>query len=202
MTVEVMLESEVTDGERAAVAEVFASAGIEADVKGACIRHSAGLLPWIIEIAVTVSAARFIWAAVAGAGDEAGRDAWKGLKRLITDLYEVRRNSQAPRGWVSLRGSGSEVEIQLPPDLPDEAYRRLFEIENPTAPLSGTLRWDSDLHDWIDVFTGQYDCFYPGCVAPATQSRVLRPAPGTVLSRLLCDVHAAASDAGDLAAWE
>ena len=41
MTVEVILESEVTDVERAAVAEVFESAGIEADVRGAYIRRSA-----------------------------------------------------------------------------------------------------------------------------------------------------------------
>jgi hypothetical protein len=35
MTVEVILESEVTDAERAAVAGVFESAGIQADVQGA-----------------------------------------------------------------------------------------------------------------------------------------------------------------------
>src|SRR5690349_337610 len=88
MTIEVVLESEVTDLERAAVAEVFETAGIQADVQSAYVRRSADLLPWIIEIIVTGVGARFMWAAAAGAGDEAGRDAWKGLKKLITGLYE------------------------------------------------------------------------------------------------------------------
>ena len=69
-----------------------------------------------------------MWAALAGAGDEAGRDGWKGLKRLITGLYEARRASRAPQGGVTLKDSEPRVEIQLPPDLPDEAYRRLWEM--------------------------------------------------------------------------
>jgi len=151
---------------------------------------------------VAAAAGRFMWAAAAGAGDEAGRDGWKGLKRLITGLYEARRASRAPQGGVTLRDSGSKVEIQLPPDLPDAAYRRLWEIENPAAPLSGILRWDNALQEWTGVFTGQYGCFYPGCEALATQSRVCHPGPAVMLSRLLCDEHAAASDAGDPAVWE
>jgi len=199
MTVEVILESEVADVEREAVTEVFESAGIQAEVRGAYVRRSADLLPWIIEITV---AGRFVWAAIGGAGDEAGRDGWKALKRLITRLYEARRASRAPQGGVSLRDSSSSLVIQLPPDLPDAAYRRLCEIENPTAPLSGILRWDNDLQEWTDVFTGMYRCFYPGCTALATQHRAHHPGPTVVLSRLLCDMHAAASDAGDPAVWE
>jgi len=77
MTVEVSLEAEASAADQAAVAAVFESADIRADVQSTYIRRSADLLPWLIVIAVTV---RFLWAAVGGAGDEAGRDAWKGLK--------------------------------------------------------------------------------------------------------------------------
>jgi hypothetical protein len=52
------------------------------------------------------------------------------------------------------------------------------------------------------VFTGQYRCFYPGCVDLATQNRARHAGPNAVQSRLLCDQHAAASDAGDPAVWE
>ena len=115
MTVEVILESEVTDAERAAVAAAFESAGVQADVQGACIRHSADLLPWLIEIIVTGVGARFMWAAAAGAGDEAGRDVWKALKKLITGLYEARQASWAPQGRVSLRDSDSKMRSSFPP---------------------------------------------------------------------------------------
>ena len=104
MTVEVSLEAEASAADRAAVAGVFESVGIRADVQATYIRRSADLLPWLIVIAVAV---RFLWAAVGGAGDEAGRDAWKGLKWLVAGLYEARRSSQSPQGGVSIRGLGN-----------------------------------------------------------------------------------------------
>ena len=93
------------------------------------------------------------------------------------------------------------MTVQLPPDLPDEAYRLLFEIEEPRAPLSGILRWDSQAGEWADALAGRLTCDYPACPAWATQSRVHRPAPNVVLMRSLCDEHAAVTDAGDLAAF-
>ena len=50
VTVEVLFESEATDAERRAVADVFAAAGIDAVVKGAYLRRSADLLPGLLEI--------------------------------------------------------------------------------------------------------------------------------------------------------
>jgi hypothetical protein len=64
MTIEVMLESEITDAERAAVAEVFESAGIKVDVQAAYIRRGVGLFPWIIDITVVAAGGRFMWAAL------------------------------------------------------------------------------------------------------------------------------------------
>jgi len=197
--VEVSLEAEASAADREAVARVFESADIRADVRADYIRRSADLLPWLIVIGVTV---RFLWAAVGGAGDEAGRDAWRGLKSLVTGLYEARRSSESPQGGVSIRDSETGVEIQFPPGLPDLAYIRIVQIESPSAPLSGILRWDENAQDWTDVFAGEYRCFYPGCSADATQSRVCNPAPGALESRLLCDEHAAAADAGDPEVWK
>jgi hypothetical protein len=195
-TVEVSLEAGAADAECFAVAEVFESAGIWAMVRGDVIRHSAGLLPWLIDITAAWTIAKFL----AGFADEAGRDGWKGLKKLITGLYTARQASPAPRGGVTLREEGG-IQILLPPDLPDQAYRRLYEIEDLSAPLSGFLRWDSEAQDWTDVFTREYRCMYPRCSAWATQNRVHNPAPRVVLNRLLCDRHAAATDAGDMTAW-
>jgi hypothetical protein len=199
VTVEVSLEAEASAADREAVVRVFESADIQADVRADYIRRSADLLPWLIVIGVV--AARFLWTALGGAGDEAGRDAWRGLKSLVTGLYEARRSSESPQGGVSIRDSETSVEIQLPPGLPDQAYIRIIQIEFPNAPLSGILRWDDNAQDWTDVFAGQYRCFYPGCSADATQSRVRNPAPGAMESRLLCDLHAAAADIGDPKVW-
>jgi len=45
MTIEVMLESEVTDAERAAVTEVFKLAGIQVDIQAAYIRRGWAFFP-------------------------------------------------------------------------------------------------------------------------------------------------------------
>jgi hypothetical protein len=168
---------------------------------GRFIRRSTSVLPWIIEIVVGGAIGKFLWAAAAGAGDEAGRDGWKALKRLIIQLYEARKASRAPQGGVTIRDKETGTLIQLPPDLPNEAYQRLYEIETFSAPLSGLLRWDAEAEAWRDMFVGEYRCMYPGCLSDATQSRVNRPSPKVMLSRLLCDDHAAAVDDGDMTPW-
>ena len=122
-------------------------------------------------------------------------DKW--LRDNVAKLFDLKAPTESQQRLLHM------VSLRLTlADLPDAAYRRLCEIENPTAPLSGILKWDNDIRDWTDGFAGQYRCFYPGCTAPATQNRVHNPGPAVMLSRLLCDVHAAASDAGDPAVWE
>jgi len=202
MRIEVSLEEEASAADQAAVARVFESAGIEADVQADYMRRSIGvLLPWLVLILVTAGA-RFLWAALGGAGDEAGRDTWKGLKGLITGLYDARSSSQAPEGMVTIIiDEGKRVEIQFPQGLPDQAYIRIVQIAAPSAPLSGILKWDEESGAWKDVFAGQYHCKYPGCSAYATQNRVRSPRPDVMESRLFCDQHAAAADAGDPQAW-
>jgi len=201
LTVEVSLESGCDEAECLAVAEVFEDAGVRAAVRGNLIRRSADLLPWIIDITVAGLVWKFLSAAVAGAGDDAGRDGWKWLRGVLTGLYEARRASRAPQGGVILRGEEEGVQIQLPPDLPDQAYRRLYEIENLEAPLCGVLVWNEEEQDWTDALQGKMRCAYPGCKAWATQSRVHRPTPTVTLSHPFCDSHAEAIDAGDLTAW-
>jgi hypothetical protein len=66
MTIEVMLESEITDAEHAAVAEVFESAGTKVDMQAAYIRRGVGLFPWIVEITAIAAGGKFMWAALGG----------------------------------------------------------------------------------------------------------------------------------------
>ena len=177
--VQVSLESECPVREQAAVARVFEGAGINADVQASTIRRSA--------------------AAAFGAGP--GSDAWQGLKRLVQSIYKAREDSNARQGGITLRDSDTNVEIPLPPDLADEAYRRLYALAEPKAPLSGILVWNAGKQEWIDVFEGKLRCDYPDCTKPATQVRLSQPSPGTMSRRTFCDRHAAASDTGDLQAW-
>jgi hypothetical protein len=128
---DVMLETECTDADIAAVSEVFESAGIPVGVSAVYARRSAGLLPWVIIIGGGMLPWVFLKAALQGAGDEAGRDGWRALMRLVTALYEARKDSRASEGTVTIEPS--EVrEILLPRDLPEEAYRQLWKSQNHT----------------------------------------------------------------------
>jgi hypothetical protein len=48
---------------------------------------------------------------------------------------------------ITLGDRGREFRVALPPDLPDDAYQRLFHIDLSFAP-SGVLTWDHQLRDW------------------------------------------------------
>jgi hypothetical protein len=197
--VQVLLESGCPEEERAAVATVFEEAGIPAEVHGAILRRSAGLAPWLVDIEVGV---KFLVAAAAtGFGLASGTDGWQGLKRVVQSLYKAREGSGAPEGGVTLRDPEASVEITLPRDLADEAYRRLNVLEDPHAPLSGTLVWNSEKQEWTDALEGKLRCEYPGCPASASQARLHRPVPGVILRRTFCDRHAAAADLDDPQAW-
>ena len=200
--VSVMLESECSEADLAAVAEIFAEKGIPADVSAAYSRRSASDLPWLIVIGISFwISGTFVKAALEAAGDEAGRQGWRALKHLVQALYEARKGTRAPTGRVSIRITEPPVEIPLPPSLPDDAYRELWEIEKPSAPISGIIMWDNETQSWIDAQARRIRCDYPHCHELATQERVGQTSEGQVMQRSFCDEHAAASDAGDLGAW-
>ncbi len=176
---DVVLESECTAADIAAVGAVFEAAGIRADVRGGYIRESAADLTWLVIIFVGAWASgTFVKAALQGAGDEAGRDAWRALMRLIKAIYEARESSQSSQGSVSIRIAGPPVEIPLPPELPEVAYQRLFEIEDPRARLSGILMWDNEAQAWVDALAGKLRCDYPRCSERATRPSTRSARPG------------------------
>lgn len=194
---QVIVESESSEAERAAVADVFEVVGIPADVQGAYIRESAGdVLPWLIQIETAVKDLSGLVAT--GAAGAVGADGWTGVNDLVRHLYEARKGNG---GGVTLRDPETRTEIALPPDLPDEAYQRLAEIENPRAQQSGQLRWDSGRREWIDPLAGLYRCRYQDCAEPATEGHVRQISPSAMERREFCAPHAAAADLGDDRAW-
>jgi hypothetical protein len=200
---DVMIEKESTDADLAVVTRVFDAAGIPVKVHASVIRLSAGDLPWIVGIGIPVAAAwTFLKATLEGAGDEAGRDGWRALMGLVKGIYDNRNAvSGAPGGEVTITTPNPQVEIVLSPDLPELAYRRLWEIEEPRAPMSGILRWDPERRTWIDPLAGLLRCRYVRCPEPAIEGRVRQLSPTAIERREFCSVHAAAADLGDDQAW-
>jgi hypothetical protein len=183
----------------AAIVQAFENAAIAAEIAPVSIRRSVEVAPWLIDIETSL---KFLMVAAAtGFGAAAGTDGWQGIKKLVSSLYKAREKSKISQGSVTLRDADTNVEIRLPPDLADEAYRRLYVLQNPRAQLSGILVWNNEAGEWSDAFSGKLRCEYPSCLKPATQVRINRPQPGAVKRRTFCDRHAAAADTLDPHAW-
>lgn len=202
--VDVALEWGCTDADLEAVAEVFDEVGIRADVHGSIIKLSIADHPWdlVIMVPIALGGWTFLKAALQSAGEEAGRDGWHALMHFVRRLYEKRNaSSSAPEGTVTLDAAYPPAQVRLPADLPDVAYRRLYELTELRAPLSGVLLWDRDAELWRDPLAGRRACQYPGCPKQAVEQRALRKDGSVHDRRFFCEVHTDAADMGDKEAW-
>ncbi len=199
--IRVILESECSKADQAAVADVFKAAGIPAEVEATYARRSAEVLPWLIQIEAHLRQliSYLLAGAAGGATGAAGADGWAALKSLARRLRGARPTSE---GNITIKEVESETEIVLPPELPDEAYQRLLELEDIRAPQSGILRWDREQRAWVDSLAGRLRCRYPACAEPATQGRLRQHSPTSMERREFCEAHAAAADLGDEQAWD
>lgn len=104
---------EVSLGEGASAAEVEAiqhlleGAGLPAQVRANYARRSLGPLPWAMFIEVGLGALALAF--LQGLGSEAGRDAWRGLKHFVVQVFELRRRSDRPDGSIRLDDNGRTV---------------------------------------------------------------------------------------------
>jgi hypothetical protein len=144
----VSLEAEATETEIAAVKEAFAGSGIEAEVSASFLGLSADLVPWHLTVGLIVYPLGAFITAVAAA---AGEDAWRSLKRLVSNLYEARRGKGKSDGVIHLEAPG--IRVELDDDLPDEAYQALARGD-----LSdGLYAWDRERGEWRNYGPGA-DC--------------------------------------------
>lgn len=142
--IDVMLEMEAPPDDVDAVKRVFQKEGIGCTFNGKFIRLSAGELPWVIFLCAPLGV--FFTAFLKSAGQEAGRDAYLALRRLVSRLYAARRKND---GSIAIIGSENYTQIDLREDLPEEAYRQLAEM-GPHELDGGNWIWDFKQNHWID----------------------------------------------------
>lgn len=123
------------------LAAAFAAAGISADVRATYARNGFMGLPW--EAVILAPLGAFFTAFSA----EAGQDAWKLLKGVVTQTHDLRRSAGAEKGIVYLNDSESHTSVLLPEGLPAEAWQQLLRIAL-DGESSCTLTWDADRGFW------------------------------------------------------
>lgn len=143
----VQLDKEAGADELKAVEAAFRRYGFDAEVEATWHRRpQTGNGPsWVIAAALGATFAQFF----GGFFSAAGADAWMKLRDWVSDLYAARQQSiHGPEGGLQLTDAdGTEIVVWR---LPDEAFRRLLEIDW-SEHLGGLLWWDEERREWTDA---------------------------------------------------
>jgi hypothetical protein len=142
---DVSIEATASEEELAAVRRAFEDAGLGAEVGAGLEFKSAGpetIVSVLVIGPLTVFLARFV--------QLAADDAYKTLKAFVQRVC-ARRERHATALWLQDE-TGRRVDIAFGPELPDDAYRAIFELDLQDIPLNATIRYEDEARDWMLVF--------------------------------------------------
>jgi hypothetical protein len=142
---EILLDSSATPEEVGVVREAFTDAGLTAKVRPSYERRGTGDLPWVVMVSVPLTAFLTAFAA------EAGKDAYKGLKRLVRTIWDKRTKTSGPSGSFTIIDIKSGIWVLLDPDIPDDAYSALSELDLDSLQGSGVLKYDKNQEGWVQL---------------------------------------------------
>jgi hypothetical protein len=124
-----------------AMAAELRAAGLEFDRIEAGEQRLTGVEELLFVVIVVPSLRGFF----TGFAEEAGKDAYKALKRLVSRVSgKGRRRSD---GVVVLQDQQTNARADLTPQLDDAAYSALFELDFGSL-QEGTLVWDPAAGQW------------------------------------------------------
>ena len=131
-----------SEDELAALAAELRGAGLEFEDPEAEPQRFTGVEETLFVVVVVVPTLKGFFM---GLGQEAGRDAYKGLKRLVSRLRSIARREHD--GVVVVQDQQSRARADLTPELDDAAYRALFELDF-DALKDGRLTWNAAAQRW------------------------------------------------------
>ena len=143
MNIDILLDSDASASEVAAVKVVAREEDIHGSVQATWSSRGLEESPWVICLLAPVGV--FFYAFFSTVGKEAGSDAYQGIRRLTSRLFAARRNSN---GCVELWDDDTGTHIILTADLPEEAYSQLAQKDLRQL-KGGYWTWDSDLKEWM-----------------------------------------------------
>jgi hypothetical protein len=144
MVNEVYLDDTATPEEIAAVRDVFERYGIDAPVEANYMRKSAGVLPWLVHVAIDT--------AVGDVLKHLARYAASGVKDWAKEIWRARQASTADRGSITLQDTEGTVVV-IPSGLEDDAFDALAHLDWDDA-RGHYLTWDHVERKWRDRIRG------------------------------------------------
>jgi len=140
---EVLMDESASTEDVLAVEEAFRDAGLAVVVRPAIGRKGVGDFPWIVMFTVPLTAFLTAFAA------EAGKEAYAGLKNLVRSIWSARTRRTGPPGSCIIVDERTGVWIHLKPDIPNEAYQALAEIDLESMEPPAVLVYDDNTRRWI-----------------------------------------------------
>ena len=137
--VEWVVDASASADEVAAVSQIAHEEGLPGRVNPTLSYKSVGDVPWWVILLVFANFTFF-----KGFLNEAGRDSYQGLRRLISRLFNARRDAQ---GTVRIKVAKQITTIQFTADLPEQAFTMLAKIDLDTLE-NDFLYWDADQGRW------------------------------------------------------
>ena len=152
LRVEVSLDTDASDEEIAAVRNVLAEVGLEADISNNYETKALDLTPWIVHIGL-VGGGVYLAAFLKRLGELNAESANEAFKRLPRRLAAARAKSNRPQGTPTLWSERPEdLGVVLQADLPEKAMEQLLDGDFPGEAESGQLRFDFSEERWRDAW--------------------------------------------------
>lgn len=143
--VEIIVDPQVTKEQEVLVTDALAALGFSSRTRVLAPRRGPEQLQWLVLASLPLHAF------LSGIGSKIAEDGYRGLQSAIRRTLR-RPEVPAPRPLV-LQDSASGLQIVLDPDLPEDGYQQLIDLDlsrfrfGPVRYDRGERRWRSDLDE-------------------------------------------------------
>lgn len=144
---DVYVDRGVTGESRHELVMALAAAGVDARLRVQPTRRGVEQLHWVVLVAVPLQAF------LTSVGEKAATDAWAGVKKALRRI--AGRPEPGGTRPLVLQDPESGLQIVLPPDLSDEGYRLLTELDVSRF-RRGPIRYDTNAGRWISDLDQAY----------------------------------------------
>lgn len=139
---DVLIERTASDAVLEETRRAFDEAGLRANVRAA-LEFKSVEAETIVALLVMGPLTAFL-SAFAG---KAGADAYVALKRFVVRV-SAREGGRRAALWIQDR-SGKRIDLVIPDDLDDDAYRALFQFDLETLPQRVDIRYEHERGCWM-----------------------------------------------------
>jgi hypothetical protein len=119
----VLLDAGVPPDQERLLVDVFDQLGVTAHTRVVPPRRGVAELNWLVLVSLPLQAF------LGSVGTKFADDAYRGLKTLLGRLVHQDRPAPGGQRPMVLRDDATGLELVLEPDLPDEGYRQLFDLD-------------------------------------------------------------------------